>query len=149
MLKTIKDGMEYMELWPEEPLLNPVFAEYRVKKMMKLGRLILPPFMVLMVLWSYIRGGGLHPEISFMLAMQDNLIITILCLIFLLSMPLQGYYWFGLRSKTPLNPKLLEFYAKTCARLGRQQAAAPDMLELVRLIRAGLKTLGSDFLKEL
>ncbi len=149
MFKTIKDGMEYMELFPLEPLLNPVFPEYRVKKVMQLSALILPPFMVLMVLWVYIRGGGLHPEISLFLALEENLLMLVLCLVFLLSMPLQGYYWFGRRASQPLNPRLSQFYLKTCARLGRQGSSVPTMLDLVRVIRAALKSQGPDFLKEL
>ena len=30
-IKTFKDGIKYMEIWPEDPILGSIFTEGRVK----------------------------------------------------------------------------------------------------------------------
>ena len=47
IIEILKEGRHYMERWPEEPLLNPVFPECRAKKLMSLAKRVIPPFMVL------------------------------------------------------------------------------------------------------
>ena len=66
MISTIRLGVRYMEAWPEDPLLAPVFPENRVKYVMKVGRVLLPPFIILLLAWSFVRGGGLHAGIDWM-----------------------------------------------------------------------------------
>ncbi len=147
--KTVSNGIAYMESWPDDQLLGPVFPESRVKYVMKVGRYVLPPFIVLIIFWAFVRGGGLHPGIDFMFALKNNWHVTLLCVLFLLCMPLQGYYWFGRRSQQKLNPKLKLFYTETCTSLRKQPADDPVMADLARVMREGIKVLGRDFLRKL
>ena len=41
IIEILKDGRHYMERWPEEPLLNPVFPECRAKKLMSLAKRVI------------------------------------------------------------------------------------------------------------
>ena len=149
LIKTIFTGIKYMNVWPEAELLGPVFPENRAKYVMRIGRYVLPPFIILILRWSFIRGGGLHEGISFMFAIQQNWHVTVLCVLFLLSMPLQGYYWFGKRAVMKLNPKLKLFYTETCTALLRQPLGEPTMLDLAYVLRDGINSLGYDFLRKL
>ena len=58
IVSKIKIGIQYMNDWPLEPLLNPVFPECRVKKAVIAGRKILPPFIVFILFWAVYQGGG-------------------------------------------------------------------------------------------
>lgn len=137
-----------MNIWPDDPLLAPVFPENRVKYAMKIGRYVLPPFIVFILIWAFVRGGGLK-GVELMFALKNNWPVTIICVLFLLLMPLQGYYWFGRRARTRLNARLKLFYAETCKALCRQGADEPDMMDLAVVLRDGIKKLGRDFLRKL
>ena len=145
---TFRDGLKYMEIFPLEPVLNPVFPEFRVKRVMKMGKILLPPFIALIVLWSYVRGGGLQ-GVEMMFALKSNWPVTICCVLLLLLMPGQGYWWFGKRARLPLNPRLRIFYIETCIQLQRSGVDAPDLMELMTVINEGIKVLGRDFLRKL
>lgn len=145
---TFSDGLKYMEIFPLEPLLNPVFPEFRVKRAMKMGKILLPPFIVLILLWSYVRGGGLQ-GVEMMFALKSNWPVTICCVLFLLLMPAQGYWWFGKRARMKLNPRLRIFYMETCIKLQRSGIDDPDLMELMVVINAGIKEFGRDFLRKL
>lgn len=146
--KTVKDGIRYCEIWPQDPLLNPVFPECRVKRAIRAGRMILPPFIVFILLWSYVRGGGLL-GVEFMFAVKSNWPMTIICILFILLMPLQGYWWMGKRSRMKLNPRLRIFYMETCIRLHRSGEDSPDMMALAKIMHDGIKILGREFLSKL
>ncbi|MGN0916110.1 MAG: terminus macrodomain insulation protein YfbV [Succinivibrio sp.] len=148
MLNSLRSGIEYMKNWPDEPLLNPVFAEGRVKRVMNFASIILPPFMILTVIWSIYLGGGFK-GVPLYYALLENIEVTIVCLLFLMLMPLQGYYWFYRRSITKLNDRQKQFYVKLCAKLSREASHDPLMLDLEKTINAGIKQFGTDFLKEL
>ena len=144
----IKIGIRYMNEWPDEPLLNPVFAESRVKRAMKAGNRLLPPFIVFILFWAIYQGGGFK-GIPLLFALSSNFPVTLVCVIFLLLMPLQGYVWFYKRAQTPLNEKLKIFYTELCSKLNREAAFNPTMMDLEIAINACLKTLGSEPLKKL
>lgn len=147
-VRTVRDGIRYMEIWPEDPLLGPVFAENRVKYAMKLGRYLLPPFIMFILAWAFVRGGGLK-GVEFMFAIRNNWPVTLICVIFLLLMPLQGYYWFGRRSATKLNARQKLFYIETCLMLHRQGSQDPTMMDFAEVVAEGIKKLGRDFLRKL
>ncbi len=146
---TLRAGMRYMESWPDEPVLGAVFPESRVKYVMRWGRRLIPPFIVLIVLWTFIRGGGLS-GVSFFYTIKINYPMTVMCVLFLLCMPLQGYYWFGRRAQLPLSAKQKLFYTNLCYRLQTEPVNEPTMADLAKAINDGLKRLDDkEFLKEL
>lgn len=148
MFKSIKIGINYMKQWPLEPLLNPVFKENRVKIAMLRGNLILPPFIVFILFWSIFLGGGFK-GVPMLFALGSNFPVVLVCVLFLLLMPLQGYYWFYKRAITPLNLKQTMFYQKLCTRLQIVPKENPLMQDLEYVIVQGLKHLDKEFLKEL
>lgn len=145
--RTLRLGVRYMNIWPNDPLLGPVFPENRVKYWMKLGNRVLPPFIVFTLVWAWYRGGGLY--IGFFLAMKSTWPMTITCTLFLLMMPLQGYYWFGRRAQMKLNPRQKIFYMETCIMLHRQGSQDPTMMDFAEVTREGIEKLGRDFLRRL
>ena len=136
-----------MKKWPLEPLLNPVFKENRVKRALLLGNRILPPFIVFIFFWGFYLGGGFKGVPFF--AIGSNFPVTIACVLFLLLMPVQGYYWFYKRSVTPLNEKQKAFYKDTCKKLEIEPSINPTMYDLEIVINKGINKLGREFLKQL
>lgn len=148
MFNKIKLGISYMKKWPLEPLLNPVFPENRAKRAVEWACRILPPFIVFIVFWAIYQGGGFK-GVPLLFALGSNFPIVIVCVVFLLSLPLQGYYWFYKRSVTRLNKKQELFYQNLCKKLDRPHKAEPTMQDLEDVITDGLARLDKEFLKEL
>lgn len=145
---TIKTGISYLQDWPEHPILNAIFKEGRVRSWLKLGNVLIPPFIFFILLWNFIQGGGLK-GVDFLYTQKINWPVTAVCIIFLLMLPLHAYYWAGKRAQTKLNPTQRVFYADLCEKLEKAQAADPTMHDLARAIGEGLKKLGPDFLDRL
>ena len=146
--RTIREGIQYMDAFPEDILLNPVFPEYRVKRCMKFARILLPPFIILILVWTYIRGGGLH-GVEFMFVIKSNWPVTLCCVILLLMIPLQGYWWFGRRATLKLNARLKIFYIECCLQLHRSGKDEPCLLDLALVMRDAIKVSGRDILRKL
>ena len=144
----LKQGSVYMQKWPNEPLLNPVFAENRVKKCLNAANYIIPPFIVLTLAWAIYLGGGFK-YIPWYIAIRQNLEVTIISLLVLLLMPVQGYYLFYRRAITPLNDKQKKFYTQLCKKLDMQSSNIPNMSDLEFVINKALPKLGNEFLKDL
>lgn len=140
--------MKYMEIFPEDILLNPIFPEYRVKHCLKFANRLLPPFIVLFLAWTFIRAGGLH-GVEFIFVLKNNWPITICCVLFLLMIPLQGYWWFGKRAELKLNARLKLFYIECCIQLHRSAKEEPTLIDLAEIMRDAVKFLGRDILHKL
>ena len=148
IVSKIKIGIQYMNDWPLEPLLNPVFPECRVKKAVIAGRKILPPFIVFILFWAVYQGGGFK-GIPLLFAISSNFPVTLVCVIFLMLMPLQGYLWFYKRAVTKLNDRQKDFYLLVCTKLEKQPVLNPTMMDLEKAINACIKTLGAELMKKL
>ncbi|MGN1281100.1 MAG: terminus macrodomain insulation protein YfbV [Succinivibrio sp.] len=148
IIKNIYSGAEYMRLWPDEPLLNPVFKENRVKRAMVFAIRVLPQFIVFILVWGFYIGGGFK-GVPVLFALGSSFPVTLSCVLFLLFIPVHGYLWFYSRSVTPLNKKQKEFYIKICKRLEREPSSEPVMLDFEKTVNAALKKFGNEFLKEL
>lgn len=145
---TIKAGIKYMEVFPQDNLIGAVFPECRVKYVMGVGKVLLPPFIVFIVVWNYFIAGGFD-GVPLRYALLQNLPVTLVCVLFLLLLPVQGYYWFGKRSKLLLNAKQQNFYQDLCSKLERQANLKPTMYDLAIVLKEGLKKLDRDFLNSL
>ena len=147
-IKTFKDGIKYMEIWPEDPILGSVFTEGRVKYIMRLGKYLLPPFIMFLIVWNFIMGGGLK-GVEFFYTLKSNWPVTLCCVLFLLVLPLQGYYWFGKRSSVKLNKKQKLYYEELCKKLQKEPAIDPVMMDFAVTVKEGLAKFGRDILKTL
>ncbi|MBQ9275482.1 MAG: DUF412 family protein [Succinivibrio sp.] len=145
---TVSLGTRYMKIWPEEKILGALFPENRVKYFMKLAQLLLPPFIMLILVWAFVRGGGLK-GVSLMFVLQNTWPMTLISVLFLLLIPLQGYYWFGRRAQLSLNAKQQSFYNDLCRKLERTPKTEPAMYDLAVVLKEGLQRLDHEFLREL
>ncbi len=148
LFKTIKEGAKYIDLWPDDPILGAVFPENRVKYALMWGRRLIPPFIFFILAWNFIQGGGLQ-GIDFLYTQKTNWPLSVACILFLLFIPLQGYYWAGKRASTKLNPKLKLFYEHVCQKLQKEGVQEPVMADLSAVLSEGLQKLDKDFLNEL
>ncbi|MDX1676866.1 terminus macrodomain insulation protein YfbV [Arsukibacterium sp.] len=100
----LREGRQYSQIWPVKPELNPVFPENKIIQLTNLAIRYLPG---LAVLTAFIQltllGSAFTGQI---LAMM----------LFILSMPLQGLYWLGVRSSSRLPPSLVSW----CRQLRQQ-----------------------------
>ncbi|MBV2131011.1 terminus macrodomain insulation protein YfbV [Arsukibacterium indicum] len=100
----LQEGRQYSLVWPVRPELNPVFLENKVIQLTALGFRYLPGLAVLTAFFQLtMLGSGFTGQI---LAMM----------LFILSLPLQGWYWLGVRSSTRLPPALINW----CRQLHQQ-----------------------------
>ncbi|MBA1845246.1 DUF412 domain-containing protein, partial [Klebsiella pneumoniae] len=89
-------GQHYSKTWPLEKRLAPVFVENRVIKMTRYAIRFMPPIAVFTLCWQIALGGQLGPAVATAL--------------FALSLPMQGLWWLGKRSVTPLPPAILNWF---------------------------------------
>lgn len=105
-------GQHYMKTWPADKRLAPVFPENRVVTATRFAIRFMPPLAIFTLTWQIALGGQLGPAIATAL--------------FACSLPMQGLWWLGKRSVTPLPPTLLHWFHEVRARLEEAgQAIAP------------------------
>ncbi len=92
-----------------EKRLAPVFVENRVIRMTRYAIRFMPPIAVFTLCWQIALGGQLGPAVATAL--------------FALSLPMQGMWWLGKRSVTPLPPSILNWFYEVrvnCKKPGRR-----------------------------
>lgn len=104
----LQQGRHYMTLWPRRPELNSMFPENRVIKATEFALKVIPALAVLSVMVQF-QFGELHYWPSVMASV-----------LFLLSLPLQGYYWLGQRADTRLPPSLATWYREINGKMNEQ-----------------------------
>lgn len=108
----LKRGQHYMETWPDEKRLSPVFPEQRIRKAVRFGIRFMPPLAVFTLCWQIALHAQLGPAVASAL--------------FACSLPLQGLWWMGKRSMKPLPPALLKWYHALRDKL--EQAGQPTAI---------------------
>jgi hypothetical protein len=95
---TLQQGVRYSNTWPLMQELNGLFPENRLIRLTLFLKMWMPPLAVLSVCvqLQYFGAGYVWPALS--------------CGLFLLALPLQGYYWLGLRAQTALPPAIHRWY---------------------------------------
>lgn len=98
LYSTLRAGREYGKIWPARAELNSLFVENKVILLTSVTGRYLPGLASLCaaVQYSYL-GAAFLPQI---LAMM----------LFLVSLPLQGWYWLGVRAETRLPPSIASWY---------------------------------------
>lgn len=134
-------GQHYSKTWPLEKRLAPVFVENRVIKMTCYAIRFMPPIAVFTLCWQIALGGLLGPAVATAL--------------FALSLPMQGLWWLGKRSVTPLPPAILNWFYEVRGKLQESgQVLAPvegkpDYQALADTLKRAFKQLDKTFLDDL
>lgn len=134
-------GQHYMKTWPADKRLAPVFPENRVVTATRFAIRFMPPLAIFTLTWQIALGGQLGPVIATAL--------------FACSLPMQGLWWLGKRSVTPLPPTLLHWFHEVRAKLEEAgQAIAPvdgkpTYQALADVLKRAFKQLDRTFLDDL
>lgn len=134
-------GQHYAKTWPLDKRLTPVFIEGRIIGLTRFAIRIMPPVAVFILCWQIALGGQLGSAITTAL--------------FALGLPVQGLWWLGRRSVTPLPPGLLHWFYQMRQQLQQSgQALAPvegrpNYQALAETLRRAFKQLDSNFLDDL
>ena len=140
-LQLLQRGQHYMKTWPAEKRLAPVFPENRVARATRFGIRIMPPLAVFTLTWQIALGGQLGPAIATAL--------------FACSLPLQGLWWLGRRSVTPLPPTLAQWFHEIRHKLLESGQAlapleeAPTYQTLADVLKRVFNQLDKTFLDDL
>ncbi|MCH8538651.1 MAG: DUF412 domain-containing protein [Alkalimonas sp.] len=105
MYSTISAGMQYGKNWPLQPELNGLLPENRMIRITTWAQKILPAIAVL--------NGWMQWQLFGVAQLPLLMAMTLL----LLSMPVQGWYWLGVRSVTKLPPNLVEWHQQLVEKL--------------------------------
>lgn len=137
----LKQGLGYLQIWPQQKVLNCLFIDSKVVFYTRFAMKITPIFILLSIVFSSLMVVTLHPA------------TTITFILFLLSMPLQGLYWLGHRSQTFLPSQLLSWYAAIEKVLNSQykkdrvMGHRPRYIDLALLLKNAFKQGGDNFLQ--
>jgi uncharacterized protein len=124
--KLFKDGQHYAKIWPHHSVVAAM-TESRVVPAVNFTARWMPALAMVnfMVQWQWLLP-------------ISQIIVTSL---FLLSLPLQGWYWLGARANAELPVSLLHWYHELATKLKVQPQAKPIYFDLARLLRKALKEL--------
>ena len=139
---TLLAGREYSKHWPANAELNSLFVENKVILLTSLSWRYLPVASVVCAAAQFSYLGVAHlPQ---MLAMM----------LFLISIPLQGWYWLGVRSATPLPPAMATWCKQIQQKMQQQGVAvAPTQQparykDLALLLKQAYQQLDKAFVKQ-
>ncbi|MBZ9613560.1 DUF412 domain-containing protein [Rheinheimera sp. MA13] len=142
LYKTLIAGREYSKQWPATAELNSLFAENKIILMTKLAWRYLPLLSLVCAAIQLDYFGLAHmPQI---LAMM----------LFLISIPLQGWYWLGMRSATPLPPTIASWCKQIRQKMQQQGLAVapaqqPDRYkDLALVLQQAYQQLDKTFVKQ-
>ncbi|EJA7358540.1 DUF412 domain-containing protein [Vibrio alginolyticus] len=98
LIHSLKDGQNYMEIWPVRKELSAIFPEHRIIKATRFGIKVMPAVAAISVL-TQMAFNNYH-------ALPQSIVVAL----FAISLPLQGIWWLGARSNTKLPPSLASWY---------------------------------------
>lgn len=134
-------GQHYMKTWPSDKRLAPVFPEHRVACTTRFAIRCMPPLAIFTLTWQIALGGQFGPAIATAL--------------FACVLPMQGLWWLGRRSLTPLPPMLLQWFIDVRNKLaasgqgGVPTEGTPTYQALADLLKRAFKQLEKTFLDDL
>lgn len=143
MLSVIQEGHSYAKTWPMKPELSFYFVEFKVIKATQLASKVLPMLAVLSVCIQYQFLG------------TDYLPQAITFALFILSLPIQGFYWLGKRSNTPLPAGITSWYRDIHKKMEQQgcfmpkPAMRPKYKELANLLKRAFSEMDKAFTRDL
>lgn len=134
-------GQRYAKTWPLQKSLAPVFIENRIIRATRFAIRFMPPIAAFTLCWQIALGGQLGPAVATAL--------------FAISLPLQGLWWLGKRSVTPLPPSTLNWFWQVREKLEQAGQALsplerkPDYQALAEILRRAFNHLDKTFLDDL
>lgn len=137
----LKDGQQYMLLWPSQKQLTTLFPENRVIAATKLSIKVMPPLAVLSV----------AAMVNFQGAEQLPQALAVGA--FFLTLPMQGLLWLGHRANQLLPPSLSSWYFEIHQNMQQQGCALqspkakPKYMELAGLLKTAFDELDKAFTK--
>jgi uncharacterized membrane protein YfbV (UPF0208 family) len=143
LMMTLQQGMHYSKTWPLVNELNGLFPENKMIRMTRFGQQVLPALSVLSVVVQVQWLG------------QNYLAQALASALFLLSLPLQGWYWLGARALSPLPPSMLRWYLEISDKLRQHGVLVPIAAEkpcyqdLASVLNLAASQLDKAFIRQL
>ena len=128
-------GQQYMATWPIRKELALMFPEPRYIKATKFATRVMPAIAVMSVLSQMAFNN--YPALPQAIAVA----------LFALTMPLQGLWWLGKRSRTVLPPSLASWYREIHEKILSEGyvlqplKARPRYMELAQVLNRAFKQL--------
>lgn len=110
LVKIFKSGQTYMSICPQDRELAYSFPELKIINYIKTATKFLPPLIVGLIVWQYY--------------MNAQIAVTSITILFALSLPIQGIFWLGKRSQSPLPLNLVDCYNHIRTQLIRKNVLA-------------------------
>lgn len=142
MFSTLKAGLQYSRDWPVVVELNAIFPENKIIRMTVFAQKAFPVVAVTGALVQFNQLG----------TAQLPLILTMM--LFILSLPFQGWYWLGKRAQTELPPGLSCWYGEIKQKMqahGLHTQNPSDKLryeDLALLLKQAFGQLDKTFLRD-
>jgi len=139
--KIFQRGQDYMKTWPTDKRLASLFPEHRMITATRFAVRFMPAVAVFTLSWQIALGGQLGPAVA--------------TAIFACSLPMQGLWWLGKRSVTPLPPTLLHWFHEVRHQLTEAGQAlgpvesTPTYQMLADVLKRAFKLLDKAFLDDL
>ncbi|RXK33134.1 hypothetical protein BBD39_08615 [Arsenophonus endosymbiont of Bemisia tabaci Asia II 3] len=140
-LQKLKLARQYTKTFPLEKCLMPIFPEHRVITVSRFAIRYMPAVAVFTLTWQIALGGQLGPAVATGL--------------FACSLPLQGLWWLGKRSVTPLPSVLLTWFYEIREKFNQAGIAitpvkgTPTYQALAELLKRAFKQLDRYFIDDI
>ncbi|RUO35187.1 terminus macrodomain insulation protein YfbV [Aliidiomarina sanyensis] len=136
MWKILRHGREYMKTWPNHAIVGNL-PEAQIIPATRWALKLLP------------AAAVVNFFVQFQYLGSDYLIQIVAASLFLLVLPLQGYYWLGKRAYTMLPPPLKHWYFELKEKLNNSgedirlpgHRKGPCYIDLARVLRKALAVL--------
>ena len=135
----IKDGLEYMKVWPRQKALYSLFPDGRIVAATEYSLKFTPPIAIIAAA-ALINFHG-----------REYVPQAIAIAGFFLSLPLQGLLWLGYRSNQALSPALRAWYKEIHNKMREQGCQLqsvkmrPKYRELANLLKTAYEELDNVF----
>ncbi len=141
LVRTIHSGFAYSKIWPAKPELNAIFPENKIIFLTQKAARYLPVLAILTAVVQFKLLGG------------DFLGQILAMMLLLVSMPLQGWYWLGVRANTDLPPALINWANEIREQIQKHGQAASgsgspkNYLDLARLLQQAYQQLDKSVMR--
>lgn len=140
-ISTLTLGWQYSRVWPAKAELNAIFPENKVIFLTKKAAKLLPLLAVLTAV------------VQFKFLGTDFLGQILAMMLLIISMPIHGWYWLGVRAKTNLPPSLINWGNEIREQMAKNLCghAVPDVpksyFDLARLLQLAYQQLDKNVMR--
>lgn len=138
----VRDGQQYMRVWPMKKELYALFPECRVIAATRFSLKVMPPLAILSAAILVNQFGAAYLPQAIAIAA------------FFVSLPMQGLIWLGYRANQTLPPGTRSWYQQIYQKMQQQGCALqaskanPRYFELARLLRTAFDELDKVFTRQ-